>query len=260
VSGNGSRNRGAATVAVADVNGAAVGGVSVEGSFTGDWSGTVTATTDSNGQTTLQTPPVKNGTNFTFCVSSLAREGWTYDASANLENCDSTSSSSPVGFVTGRVTDNSTGSGITGAAVSTDTGQSTQTDSLGYYELSAVPAGSRTVTASGSGYTSASATLLVEEGQTATADFALAADTSAGAGTIKGTVTSTGGAKLRDVLVQTDTGHSALTNPGGQYTIQNVPAGTRTVTASRDGYASQTQTFELSSGQSLTVSFSLSPQ
>ena len=257
---SGPRNRGVATVAIADEGGAPVSGVSVSGSFTGDWSGTVSASTDSAGQATLETPPVKNGSNWTFCVESLAKDGWAYDDAANGEDCGGTNTPSTVGSVAGQVTDSSTGLPVSGASVSTDTGQSGQTDSVGSYQLSGVPTGSRTVAASAGGYATTTKTALVIEGSTVVVDFDLTPETSSGSGTIKGTVTASNGTKMRDVLVETDTGHSAVTNNGGQYTIQNVPSGNRTVTASKQGYISDAQAVQLSSGQNLTVSFTLAAE
>jgi hypothetical protein len=256
---SGPRNRGVATVIVVDQSGSPVGGVAVSGSFTGDWNGSASALTDSAGQASLQTPPVKNGSNWMFCVEIATKDGWSYGAGANIETCDSTSGGSTVGLVTGRITDASTELPIQSASVSTDTGQSALTDGQGNYQLVSVPTGSRTVTASASGYVSVQSTVNVSDSATSTADFALSPP-SGGSGAIKGTVTDSSGTKLGGALVQTDSGQSALTNSGGKYTIQNVPAGTRTVTASKPGFLSQIQTAQLLSGQNLTVDFSLAGQ
>lgn len=85
----------------------------------------------------------------------------------------------PTGSIAGTVSDSSDGSAIAGAIVSTDTGESTTTDATGSYTLSGVPTGDdRTVTASASGYDSASQMVTVTDGGTAPADFALAPVTS----------------------------------------------------------------------------------
>lgn len=82
-----------------------------------------------------------------------------------------------------------------------------------------------------------------------------------GTGTIKGTVTDANtGARLGGVLVTTDTGQSATTNNGGKYTLNNVPEGNRTVTASRTGYVTQQQPATVVAGQTTTVNFALVPQ
>lgn len=96
---------------------------------------------------------------------------------------------------------------------------------------------------------------------TATPTPAPTATPGGGTGTIKGTVTAANtGAKLGGVLVTTDTGQSATTNNGGKYTINNVPAGSRTVTASKTGYVTQQQPATVTAGQTTTVNFALVPQ
>ena len=66
------------------------------------------------------------------------------------------------------------GGAIGGATVSVDTGQSTTTNGSGVYTLSSVPVGSRTVTASATGFVSDSTDVTVVEDVTATGtDFAL---------------------------------------------------------------------------------------
>jgi choice-of-anchor B domain-containing protein len=256
---NGPRYRGEATVTIVDAVGSPVSGVMVDGTFTGDWSGSASATTGASGQATLQTPPVKNGSNWTFCVANAAISGWTYDQGANVEGCDSTGGSTTIGTIAGRVTDSSTGLPIVGANVSTDTGPSDTTDTSGNYTISSVPTGNRTVTALSNGYASQQQQTNVSEATTSVLDFALVPETSGGSGAIKGTITDSTGAKLGDVLVMTDTGQSAITNNGGKYMIQDVSEGTRTVTASKSGYATQQQTATVIAGQTTTVDFSLSP-
>ena len=88
---------------------------------------------------------------------------------------------------------------------------------------------------------------------------ALDPETSGGTGTIKGTLTDSNGARLADVLVSTDTGQSALTNRGGKYTIQNVPEGERTVTASKTGFTDEVAVTAVSAGSNTTLNFQLSP-
>ena len=259
----GPRNRGVATVTIVAELGASplfLDGIAVSGAFSGDWNGTVSGSTNSLGEVALETPPVKDGNNWTFCVEAASKDGWTYDSSANIETCGSTGGPSIVGSVSGAVTDASTGNAIQGAIVSTDTGQNGLSNSDGDYQLTGVPTGSRTIMASASGYTSEQATADVFEGVTTTVDFDLNPTTSGGFGTIKGTVTDSTGAKLGGVLVATDTGHSAITNNGGKYTIQNVPEGDRTVTASKQGYIPDSQNVQLFAGQSVTLEFSLASQ
>jgi Tol biopolymer transport system component len=82
-----------------------------------------------------------------------------------------------------------------------------------------------------------------------------------GTGTIKGTVTDANtGAKLRDVAVTTDTGQSATTNGAGKYTLQGVPEGARTVTASQNGYIAQSKSLTMIADRTETVDFALVPE
>lgn len=169
----------------------------------------------------------------------------------------------PTGTVMGTVTDSSTGLPIQGASVSADTGQIDTTDVNGNYTLSSVPTGTRTVTASATGFvTQQNTNVVVIDGQTTSnVDFALDPEPTGGTGTIKGTVTdaSTGG-KLSNVLVETDLDQFDTTNRGGKYTIKDVPDGNRTVTASKAGYVTQQQPATVTAGQTTTVNFALVPQ
>ena len=127
-----------------------------------------------------------------------------------------------VGMVSGTVTDSSTGNPIQGASVLADTSQNDTTDSNGLYQLTGVPTGSRTITASASGYVTEQQQTNVIDGGTSVVNFALDPQPTGGTGTVKGTVRDANtGAKLRGVLVVSDTGESATTNRGG-----NTPSAT----------------------------------
>src|SRR6266550_1495810 len=78
----------------------------------------------------------------------------------------------PNGAITGTVTSGATGSPIGGATVSYS-GGSTTTNGSGQYTLSNVAPGTYSVSASAAGYSSASQSVTVGSGQTATANFAL---------------------------------------------------------------------------------------
>ncbi len=69
------------------------------------------------------------------------------------------------GSIAGTVTATDGGAGIDGASVSTDTGETTTTAEDGTYTLTDVPTGTRTVTASASGFGSASEQATVSEDQ-----------------------------------------------------------------------------------------------
>jgi uncharacterized protein YfaP (DUF2135 family) len=82
-----------------------------------------------------------------------------------------------------------------------------------------------------------------------------------GTGTLTGQVTdASNAAPIAGALVTVQgTGQSDTTDASGNYTILNVPAGSRTVTASAAGYISSTQTTTVSDGGTTTLNFALSP-
>jgi hypothetical protein len=123
-----------------------------------------------------------------------------------------------------------------------------------------VPTGNRTMSVTAGGYESQSAPTSVAENSTSIVDFALSETTTGGFGSIKGTAYSSAGGKLAGVTVQVLGGSSSLTNNGGKYTIQNVPAGLQTATASKTGFLSQSQDVTVASGGSVTQNFTLTPE
>lgn len=68
---------------VCDEHGNAVPGVTV----TGNWSGAATFTTGLDGWGQTATKPIRTSSTFVFCVTALAKNGYTYDASANRVTC-----------------------------------------------------------------------------------------------------------------------------------------------------------------------------
>jgi phosphatidylinositol-3-phosphatase len=168
------------------------------------------------------------------------------------------SKTSTTGSVTGQVTNSSTGAALAGATVSYS-GGSTTTDSSGNYTLSNVPAGTVSVTASLTGFTSKTSSVTVTSGATSTLNFSLAPSGSS-PGTISGRVTnSSTGATLSGATVSYS-GGSTTTDSSGNYTLSNVPAGTVSVTASLAGFTSQTSSVTVTSGATSTLNFSLTPQ
>jgi len=259
-SGNGNRNTGNATLMASDEAGNPLGGVAVEGSFSGDTSVTRNATTDGNGEAGFKTPKVKSLASVQFCVDMASKAGWTFDV-ANSTLCgDSDGGGSAFGTVAGQVTDVVTGDGIPNAAVSTNSGQSGNSDSFGDYSIANVPVGNHDVSVTAGGYDGQTTPATVSENATTTVDFALSESATGGTGTIKGTVYSGAGGKLSGVTVQVLGGSSSVTNKGGKYSIQNVPAGTQSVTASKPGYLSQQKFVDVSAGGSATLNFTLAPQ
>ena len=71
-----------ALVTIVDATDAPVGGATVEGHWSNATSDTDSGTTDASGQVSLNSDKVKNapsGTNFTFTVDNVVKDGWTWD-------------------------------------------------------------------------------------------------------------------------------------------------------------------------------------
>ena len=77
-------------------------------------------------------------------------------------------------------------------------------------------------------------------------------------GSIGGTVTNAfGGAAIAGATISLDTGQSTTTAGDGSYTITDVPTGDRSVTASADGFESQTKTATVNENQTTIIDFTL---
>jgi choice-of-anchor B domain-containing protein len=259
IHGRGSRNNGEAVVVARDAGGSPLAGVAIGGSFSGDWSGAVGGQSDGAGEVVLATPAVKNLGFVAFCVDSAAKAGWTWDSAGSSLCADSNGGGGAAGAVAGRVTIAGTADGISSAAVAADSGQATTTDAFGNYQLAGVPVGNRVISATASGYESQNQAASVTEGATAVVDFALVESPAGGVGAIRGSVHSSSGAKLAGAAVQVTGGSSSLTNNGGKYSIQNVAAGSQTVTASLAGYTPVAQVVNVQAGGSVTLDFTLTP-
>jgi subtilisin family serine protease len=79
-------------------------------------------------------------------------------------------------------------------------------------------------------------------------------------GTLTGTVSASSGGPIAGATVAVDgLGLSTTTNAGGQYTLANVPTGSRTVTASAASFATGSQTVTVNGGTTVTANFTLTP-
>ena len=161
----------------------------------------------------------------------------------------------PMGAITGTVTDSQTGFAIQGANVSADTGQSAITAANGSYTLNDVPTGNRTVTASAIDYLTQQKSTSVTDGGTSLVDFALDPEPR---GDVTGTVTDNKtGSPIQGATVSADTGQSDTADVNGDYTLNNVPTGNRTVTASATGYGTQNKETTVIDGGTNVVDYSL---
>ncbi len=162
--------------------------------------------------------------------------------------------SAAVGNITGKVTNISTGGAISGAAVSWSDGTAT-TNSTGVYTLSNVTTGSRTVTASATGYITRSLTTTVTGGATTTLNIPIATG-----GKVTVHVTLPTGAAVSGATVTVKGGVVATTvqggtNTSGYYFSPWIPIGTYTITVAKSGYTTQSKTATVATGATTTVTF-----
>ncbi|MBE0481572.1 MAG: carboxypeptidase regulatory-like domain-containing protein [Dehalococcoidia bacterium] len=157
------------------------------------------------------------------------------------------------GIIQGTVTD---GSRPIAGAVVTDGTRTAITDGNGCYSIIEVPEGTYMVTASASGYNSASQQVTVTAGGTTVANIALKMQDSFISGSVSDALT---GSAISGAVVS-DGVRTTTTAADGSYTICDVPSGTYTVTAQAAGYQSASQTLTVEGEQTTaTLDFSLSP-
>ena len=161
---------------------------------------------------------------------------------------------SPPATVTGRVTDATSGAGISGATVSVGT-RTASTDGTGAYTLTGVPSGSQAVAASATGYEAAVKTVNLPAGGTVTTNFALVRKPTDIVGEVRNAATLQ---PLAGATVSYS-GGSTTTDALGRYRLADTPPGTHEVTASATGYVSKTQTVVVTLGAYATSDFGLSP-
>jgi len=169
---------------------------------------------------------------------------------------DSVVVATPIGHIAGVVEDASTGEPLEGVQVSAGA-YFDVTDADGYYNITNVPTGNYTVTASKSGFqTSSTANVNVVSRQTIDLDFPLTRIPTSG--NIAGTVTDATTRNPIEGVNVTVSGYFDITDQNGRYNITNVPAATYTVTASKDGYQSSSSTnVVVTAGQTRTLNFQL---
>ncbi|HKD82716.1 MAG TPA: carboxypeptidase regulatory-like domain-containing protein [Candidatus Angelobacter sp.] len=239
-------SNGTVTGTVTNTAGAPIQGASVVSGGNG-------AVTGSDGSYTLQIPA---GTaTLTAALGGYQSASETVTVTAGNSTQAPTLQLAPInpGNVTGHVV-NGSGTGLAGAAVSAD-GLNTVTAADGSYTLNNLPAGAATITASLTGFSSATASVTVVAATTTTAPNITLAS---GSGTITGTVKSSTGAVIAGASVGFG-GGTATTNASGVYTLTGVPVGTVQLVASASGFTSVTQSVTVTGGATVTSNFTLSP-
>ena len=158
-----------------------------------------------------------------------------------------------VGSIEGTVT-NGTNAIIGATVVVKGTTIVATTNGDGYYLLENVQVGDKQVTASADGYYSQTPTVTVVEDDTVTEDFVLEAIPTY---TVSGTVTADSNVLEGATVTIAGTELSAGTNYYGYYTLSDVEKGTYDITASKEGYSSQTDEVTVDSDE-VAVDFDLS--
>jgi hypothetical protein len=167
--------------------------------------------------------PSKTG--FTFSPTSQGLRVTTAGRAANFIG-------TPTGVnVSGRISD-AAGTAIRGVTVTADSGQTSTTNSAGYYTLSGVPDGSRTVTPSkaGYGFTPVSKPVTVSGVNVSGVNFIGSTGYS-----VSGRIATSSGGAIPGVTVQLDSGPTVSTNSAGYFTINNVANGAHILTPSKSG-------------------------
>jgi len=147
------------------------------------------------------------------------------------------------GSITGRVTD-AEGHSLAGAHVEVATGlsaRSVETNEEGRYTLPELLPGGYVVRASKEGYASRTADITVTAGGVASLNFELSRNEPA-RGRLRGRITNAEGAGIAGATVQVLEGPSVVTNAEGNYEMDGVTAGERSVRISREGYQVATRT------------------
>ena len=214
-----------------------------------------TATTDANGNYTLNGVPVgtvqlvASASGFQSVTQSVTVSG------GSTSTANFTLAAAPAGgTVTGKITNASSGAIVTGVTVSWR-GGSTTSNTSGIYTLTNVTAGTQNITAAKTGYLSRTLAVGVTGGATSTLNIPIATAgkisvkvvTSSGAVVSGATITIKGG-----VISTTVSGLSSST---GIFTTNWIPIGTYTVTVAKSGFTTQSKTTTVSSGVTTSLTF-----
>ncbi len=162
------------------------------------------------------------------------------------------------GTISGKVTNFSSGSPISGATVTAD-GKTATTDNSGNYSITIAP-GTYNVTASAAGYENITVTNVTVTANTTNAqDFELVPSIIIpGNGTITGKVTdAVSNSPISGATVKAN-GMMATTNANGNYSITVAP-GTYTVTATMSGFQTGTASVVVTANNVTTQNFALMP-
>jgi hypothetical protein len=145
------------------------------------------------------------------------------------------------GAITGKVTEFLTGKAIINANVSLVEGDSTQTDTTGYYFFHDLKEGKYVIKVNATGYYSVNRTVNIVIGDTITADFELYPIGHKGTGAIVGTVENINGELVKDATItlldyNEKQVTSVITDKYGKFAFTNLTPGIYHVEAVKNGY------------------------
>lgn len=163
------------------------------------------------------------------------------------------------GTLTGTISNASNGSRIQGARIICGS-SSASSNAAGNYTLTVDP-GNYTASVTANGFNSSQRNITIVANQTTTANFALTPGGGGGeTGNITGTVKdASDNSGIYLALISCD-GVTTRAGFSGEYTLQNVPVGNKTVTASLEGYTPESRGATVTADQTTpNINFSLTP-
>lgn len=161
--------------------------------------------------------------------------------------------------ISGTVYDDGTLTAVEGAIVAATSATDTTTDSAGYFELSNVSSGLRSITVAADGYTTQAVTVAAGSGDKSVGLVYLEPAPRSGYGSVSGTITESG-TVLGGAIVRCG-GQTARTKSDGTYTVYNVAAGVQAVVAaSSDGSTGGTTSVTVVSLGTVTANIALTTQ
>ncbi len=155
-------------------------------------------------------------------------------------------------ILTGTVTDAASGDNVNATISFPGSDVDNVNSTSGVYTVQ-LEQGTYTILVVADGYIPVSETVEITSGENLTKDFALHTVM----GTVVGTVTDAGNGIGLEALVAVSASEKTTTDLGGEYSIER-PAGTITLLVSADGYANQSRTVEIISGESVVQDIQLS--
>ncbi len=202
----------------------------------------ISTTTAANGTYTLTGVPVGTRTINASATNYVAANSGNVTVTANQTSTGiNRSLNRTTVSVSGTVTDSTTNATIAGATVGVQeqSGKNTGTDGSGYYSLTGVYWGDVHLQVSADSYTTKTVPVGLAAGTTPTQDVTLDSAFGRITGTILDASTQLGLPDVTVVLTD-DTGIGSGVDGFGNFTLENVPIGSHSLTVSRDRYATVT--------------------